>query len=131
MGLTSIISNTSGCCICFSSQQLTSNWAFLLIHGTSTEYKFRMAQNWLPANLFGFDMFTHGVHGDQLPAEDNMTNEELGVFLNFICPGFKSPCYFRSWPLAHLPHVVQVEILMATGELLEPRLPKGTWKFLS
>jgi hypothetical protein len=39
----------------------------------------RDGPNQSPADLFGFDMFVHGVRGDQLPDSD-MTNEELEVF---------------------------------------------------
>jgi hypothetical protein len=39
----------------------------------------RDGPNQSPADLFGFDMFVHGVRGDQLP-DDSMTAEELEVF---------------------------------------------------
>lgn len=39
----------------------------------------RDGPNRSPADLFGFDMFVHGVRGDQLPNND-MTDEELEVF---------------------------------------------------
>lgn len=40
----------------------------------------RDGPNRSPADLFGFDMFVHGVRGDQLPPDDDMTEEELEVF---------------------------------------------------
>ena len=35
--------------------------------------------NRLPADVFGFDMMVHGVHGDQLP-EEVITEEEMEVY---------------------------------------------------
>ncbi|KAH9912791.1 hypothetical protein B0H21DRAFT_704191, partial [Amylocystis lapponica] len=40
----------------------------------------RNGPNRSPADMFGFDMFVHGVRGDQLPLPDNMPQEELEVF---------------------------------------------------
>ena len=41
----------------------------------------RGGPNRSPADLFGFDMFVHGVRGDQLPAgEVDLTDEELEVY---------------------------------------------------
>jgi hypothetical protein len=40
----------------------------------------RDGPNRSPADMFGFDMFVHGVRGDQLPVEEAMTEEELEVY---------------------------------------------------
>jgi hypothetical protein len=40
----------------------------------------RNGPNRSPADMFGFDMFVHGIRGAQLPPADNMTLEELEVF---------------------------------------------------
>ena len=40
----------------------------------------RGAPNRSPADLFVFDMLVHGVWGDQLPDEDELSTEELEVY---------------------------------------------------
>jgi hypothetical protein len=40
----------------------------------------RNGPNRSPADMFGFDMFVHGVRGHQLPAEEHLTEEELEVY---------------------------------------------------
>jgi hypothetical protein len=40
----------------------------------------RGGPNRSPADMFGFDMFVHGIRGDQLPPADDITAEELEVF---------------------------------------------------
>lgn len=40
----------------------------------------RDGPNRAPADMFGFDMFVHGVRGDQLPAEEQLAEEELEVY---------------------------------------------------
>ena len=40
----------------------------------------RNGPNRSPADMFGFDMFVHGIRGAQLPSVDNMSVEELEVF---------------------------------------------------
>lgn len=79
MALTSITSTTSVLHLLFLTtinQQLSFfaeswNQHYIQIHD---------GPNWSPADLFGFDMLVHGMHGNQLPAEDNMIEEELEVF---------------------------------------------------
>ncbi|EPQ50124.1 hypothetical protein GLOTRDRAFT_67157, partial [Gloeophyllum trabeum ATCC 11539] len=39
----------------------------------------RNGPNRSPADMFGFDMYVHGVRGDQLP-EENLNEEELEVY---------------------------------------------------
>lgn len=40
----------------------------------------RNGPNRSPADMFGFDMYVHGVRGDQLPPEDELSPEDLEVF---------------------------------------------------
>jgi hypothetical protein len=42
----------------------------------------RNGPNCSPADMFGFDMIVHGIHGGQLPnpASESMSEEELEVF---------------------------------------------------
>jgi hypothetical protein len=40
----------------------------------------RDGPNRSPADMFGFDMFVHGIRGAQVPPTDDMTAEELEVF---------------------------------------------------
>ncbi|KAI0313031.1 hypothetical protein OF83DRAFT_1036162, partial [Amylostereum chailletii] len=44
------------------------------------QMQIRGARNRSPADMFGFDMYVHGVRGDVLPAEENMGEEELEVY---------------------------------------------------
>lgn len=43
------------------------------------QIQIRNGPNRSPADMFGFDMYVHGVRGTQLP-DDNLTEEELEVF---------------------------------------------------
>ncbi|KII89575.1 hypothetical protein PLICRDRAFT_108288 [Plicaturopsis crispa FD-325 SS-3] len=40
----------------------------------------RNGPNRLPADMFGFDMFVHGVRGGRLQIEDGLSAEEIEVF---------------------------------------------------
>jgi hypothetical protein len=57
------------------NQQLT----FFAESWNQHRIQIRNGPNRSPADLFGFDMFVHGVRGDQLP-DDSMTDDELEVF---------------------------------------------------
>lgn len=53
--------------------------AFFANSWNQHQIQIRNGPNRSPADMFGFDMITNGVRGDQLPPEDGMTEEELEV----------------------------------------------------
>lgn len=59
---------------------INAQLAFFADGWNQHQIQIRDGPNRSPADLFGFDMFVHGVRGDQLPPEDSITGEELEVY---------------------------------------------------
>lgn len=59
---------------------INAQLAFFADAWNQHQLQIRGGPNRSPADLFGFDMFVHGVRGDQLPPEDAVAEEELEVF---------------------------------------------------
>lgn len=59
---------------------INSELSFFADSWNQHRIQIRDGPNRSPADMFGFDMYVHGVRGDQLPQEDSLDDEELEVF---------------------------------------------------